>query len=219
MNAFTRQEIKAIAPNKPGDRWSAERARTSASVYQHQPVIDIRSHRVAAYHAVKRQWAKRSALPEIKRCIESSPAGRPLLLTLSLQNYVEVEHGQGNALLQLLQQYLWADRELIVHLEHHNDETWGPLEIYKRLQKSGIPTMVDAGASWDLPSINTLLDAQIIRFNAAQLPEALEQLLQLAKTLGVQTLLTDIRNKAQVAWARKLGFDWLQFNPARPSVI
>ena len=169
---------------------------------------------MVAYQAAKAEFPIHTALEQIALRIEHSPAGRPLLLTLGLQNYMQEEHGQGNALLELLQQHLWSDRELIVHLDQPYDEAWRAIEIYKQLQRAGIPTMVDAAASWDLSSINILIDAHITLFNTTQLPEPAEQLLELAHTMGVQTLLIGIGNKAQAEWAVEQGFDWLQVNPA-----
>lgn len=127
-----------------------------------------------------------------------------------MRRTLEEKLGQSNAVLRLLQQQLWSDRELIVHLDHPDDEAWPSMELYKGLQKAGIPIMVDASAAWDLPSLNILIDAHVIRFDATQLPESVEPLLDLAQMMGIQTLLANVSNASQVEWARQMGFDWLQ---------
>lgn len=219
MNAFTRQEITAITPSRSGKGWSRVQASTATQPYQYHAVVNAMSRCIVAYQAAETESPIHSALEQTILRIERSPAGRPLLLTLNVQDYLEEEHGQGNRLLALLQQYLWSDRELIVHLDHANDDVWRSIELYKRLQMAGIPTMVDAGRSWDLPSINILLDAHIVRFNAEQLTETVEQLLGLTQKMGVLTMLTDISNESQVKWAIKQGIDWLQVDPAKSKLI
>lgn len=213
MNAFTRQEISAITPRKTGARWSRVRSRFVTRSHQYDAVVDARTRHIVAYHAAKTASSIHSVLEEIPLCIESSPADSPLLLSLNLRDYVEEEHVQGNVLLELLEGYLWLDRELMIHLDHPDDDAWCSLEMYKRLQRAGIPTMVGAGRAWDLSSTNILLDAHIIRFNAAQLPTCVDQLLELSQRIGIQTLLADVRDQAHVAWALENGINLLQINP------
>lgn len=214
MNAFTRQEISAIRPSEPSKGWSRVPTCSAAQSPQYHAVVDAGTRHIVAYHATKTASSIHSVLEEIALCIDSGPAGGPLLLSLDLKDCMEEEHVEGNGLFELLERYLWSDRELMIHLGHPDDDAWCSLEMYKRLQKAGIQTMVDAGMAWDLPSTHILLDAHIIRFNAARLPPGVDQLLELAQRIGVQTLYTNIANRAQVAWALKQGIDWLQFNPA-----
>jgi len=217
MNAFTRQEIKALKPIA-GARWTSSWDGTSPRAYQYQPVIDATSSRIVAYQAVRTSSAADSALDEIELCIEESPAARPLLLTLSMQDYLVEEYDHWKTLVKILQQHLWRDRDVIVHLKDTHEESWGVMQMYRRLQKAGILTMVDAGVRWDLASMNILVDAHIMRFNAAQLLEPVEQLLEFARSLGIQTL-AGICNKAQSEWATRQGIDWLQVEQAKLELV
>ncbi|HZV61007.1 MAG TPA: hypothetical protein VFF75_01185 [Methylophilaceae bacterium] len=167
-----------------------------------------------AYQAVRTSSAAYSALDEIELCIAESPAARPLLLTLSMQDYLVEEYDHWKTLVKILQQHLWRDRDVIVHLKDTHEESWGVMQMYRRLQKAGILTMVDAGVRWDLASMNILVDAHIMRFNAAQLPEPVEQLLEFARSLGIQTL-AGISNKAQSEWRQDralIGYRWSKPN-------
>jgi hypothetical protein len=218
MNAFSRQEIKALKP-KTGARWICAWGGASPRSYQYQPVLDATSGRIVAYQAVITSSAAHSTLDEVELCIEEGPAGRSLLLTLSVQDYPVEEHDHRNMLVRILQQHLWRDRDVIVHLKHTHKESWGVMQMYRQLQQAGILTMVDAGVPWDLASINILVDAHIIRFHAAQLPEPVEQLLENSQSLGIHTLLAGIRNKAQAEWAARQGIDWLQVEAAEVELL
>jgi len=207
MNAFTRQEITAITPKRRARRWVPGSAVTAG--IQYSPVYDAASGQVAAYQAVTHKTAEHSLSDQIELHIENSPPGKPLLLALDLQLLLNEEHATDNAVLQTLQQHLWSEVELIACLQHAPDDAWRCMEVCKRLQKAGIPTMVNAHARWDLSSLHVLVDANTLEFSATQLPACVEQLLALAREMGIRTLLTEVKSRAQAAWAAKLGFDWL----------
>jgi len=207
MNAFTRHEITAITPKRRIESWC--RASDGGSLTRYQPILDAATGLIAAYRSVARKTSAHSLSERVELHIENSPPDKPLLLTLDHHQFMDEEHATDNAVLQVLQQHLWADVELIVCLRHAADEALLCMETYKRLQKAGIPTMVDAHAPWDLPSINTLVDANTLKFDASQLPASLEQLLGMAREMGIRTLLTEVKSRTQAAWAARKGFDWL----------
>jgi hypothetical protein len=207
MNAFTRQEITAITPQRRAARWS--RASDDIAGLRYRPVADVATGDIAAYQAMAYKTGKHSLPEQIELLIDNSPQGKPLLLALDPQQWMEEEHASDNAVLQALQQYLWSDLELIVCLQHAADEAWRSLEIYKQLQQAGIPTVVDAHAPWDASSLNVLVDANTLQFSASRLPACITQLLGLAREMGIRTLLTEVSSKAQAAWAARLGFDWI----------
>ena len=207
MNAFTRQEITAINPKRRIEGWC--RAPNGDSLTRYQPILDAVSGLIAAHRIVANKTSEPSLSELIELHIENSPPDKPLVLTLDHRQFMSEEHVTDNAVLQVLQQHLWADVELIVCLQHAPDEALICMETYKRLQRAGIPTMVDAHAPWDLPSINTLVDSNTLKFDASQLPASLEQLLSMAREVGIRTLLTEVKSRTQATWAARKGFDWL----------
>ncbi|HYD33304.1 MAG TPA: hypothetical protein VEA39_01945 [Methylophilaceae bacterium] len=200
MNAFTRQEISAITPETIHPAWIKSSPKAAFRTYQ--PVVDITSRRVVAYQA--KSPLIRTGENQLSKLIKQSPPGRPLLITLDLQEFMD-EQGSSDDMVSVLQQYLWSEFDVIVHLDGSPNDS-ELMQFYEQLQWAGVPTMVDATADWNPSSINILLDANIIRFTLPYFPETL---LEMTQQLGIQTLLAEI-DGVQIHNAKRLGFEWIQ---------
>lgn len=215
MNAFTRQEVSAVHLTRKTMEWQAEQQLPGRQL-TYLPIVQARSGRIVGYQA---EVSSDSAVIECLRMqLMHSPACGLLLMELEAADCLQKNHCQANHMCDLFSQEAWTERELVIHLRYGQDgSAWQAMQMQKRLQAQGIGFAV----SWDgcpiLLSIDALIDARLIRFEAKALKtdddaqaRVMAQVLNLAQALGIQTLLAEVSDGEQMEQARKLGFDWLQ---------
>lgn len=215
MNAFTRQEISAVHLTRKTRAGQAEQ-RLPGRQLTYLPIVHARSGRIIGYQADA--GADGGIIDCLRRQLMNSPACGLLLMELEAADCLQKNRCQANHMCALFSQEAWTERELVIHLRYGQDgSAWQVTQMQKRLQAQGVGFAV----SWDgcpsLLSMDALIDARLIRFEASALEtdddaqaRVVLQVMSLAHALGIQTLLAGVSDGEQVEKARKLGFDWLQ---------
>lgn len=217
MNAFTRQEITAVhlARSRHPAAWKSEQLPGRQEI-TYLPVVDARSTRIVGYQVTA--GSKSGAFDCLRMQIMNSPASGILLVELDA-DCLKNGRCHANYMCALFSQEAWTERELVIHLRlHRHSPDWQAMQMQKRLQALGIDVAVSWDGCFSLLALDALIDARVIRFKASALePErriseskAMAQVLQIAKRLGIQTMLAGVSDGEQMEKARKLGFDWLQ---------
>lgn len=219
MNAFTRQEVAAVHLTRSRNQASREDGLLlpGRQKMTYLPIVDVRSARILGYQAAVEPGHK--VFDCMRMQIMRSPAPGILLMELDAAACLKSGQCGTNRLCSLFTREAWTDRELVIHVRcNPHGSTCEAIQMQKRLQAAGI----DVAVSWDgcisLLGLDALIDARVIRFDASVLASedrpssvrAVAQVLQIAKKLGIETMLAGVSDGDQMERARQLGFDWLQ---------
>lgn len=216
MNAFTRQELTAIhlkGPGKPAV-WKSEQPLFDRRPSTYLPIMDARDAHLVGYQAVAA--TESGAFDCLRKQIMNSPAPGLLLIELDAAGCLGKGRCQASHLCALFMQDAWTERELVIQLRgRRHDGQYAQMQ--KRLQSAGISFAISWDGRMDLPSIDTLIDARLLTFDAALLRphwqpsavKAVAQVLNVVRKLGIQTMLTGVSDGEEMENARELGFDWL----------
>lgn len=213
MDAYSPQEFSAVHQPQVGSKWKSGNEQPARFTYL--PIVDARASRVVGYQAAA---ADGVVVDCLRQQLMHSPACGLLLMELEAADCLQKGRCQSNHMCALFSQEAWTDRELVIHL--HSDPSgsdWPVIQMQKRLQSQGIGFSVNWKGCQSLLSMDALIDARLIRFEASALEAgddvqaaSLSHGLHLARSLGIQTLLTGVSDGEQVEAARSQGFDWLQ---------
>lgn len=249
MNAFTAMERQVLAISQPVevDHLRADEILdvllSRRFGVEYKPIIEVQAGEVVGYQAQARFWtAAQQPIPtgamfaclhrnplllyhaelEIKKLqIAQAPASGWLMLNLDIDSFFEAGDDLRNAFLQLLKQYAWSDREIIINIvENHNlADAHRSQRMIALLQQNGTAVALeDMGIRWGMFSLSAFLDASVIRFNGAGLRALNEKgaqatvdwLVSAARRIGVQTIMSGVDSCDQFDWAKRLGVDCVQ---------
>lgn len=155
---------------------------------------------------------------QIERFPFGSHAANQLMLDLDIDSFMEAEQEPANPFVELFKQHSWSECELVINLveNRHAANIGRSQRVTELLQQNGIAVaMEDAGVRWDMLSLSAFLDAAVIKFNGAELQRlnasvaeaTVDWLVNAARRIGVQTLMTGISDCRAFEWARRLGVD------------
>lgn len=216
MNAFTTHEATAIeaASVRQSTPWVHASGHMEPGL-GYQAILDASSIQIVGYQVLPGRNTFNTEA--INQQIDECPLSGLLLLDIPISDEsVEKGYGIEASSLETIRRHRWTERELVVHIvATRKQSTWYACKL---LQESGVATAVDYDdMRHDLLSVDTFVDARLIRFRAAALmpergPVAAGALclLNAAKRLGIQTLVTAVATHDQAIRARALGIDWLQ---------
>lgn len=249
MNAFTTLEMQALATRQKvdADRLQADELLKVVLMRrfgaEYRPIVEVQAGEVVGYQAQARFWtATRQPIHagemfaclhrnplllyhvelEIKKLqIAQAPTSGWLMLNLDIDSFFEAGDDLNNVFLQLLKQYAWSDREIIINIvENHNmSDAHRSQRMIALLQQSGTAiALEDIGVRWGMFSLSAFLDASVIRFNGASLRALNEKaaqatvdwLVSAARRIGVQTVMSGVDSCDQFDWAKRLGVDCAQ---------
>lgn len=215
MNAFTRQEIQAVNRRfaQTGNLWHLRGRHfkgVSKSLIEYHPVVHADTHEVIGYHARPASRAPQDSYALMRLQIGQSPSAQTLFVSLDADDYLRAERSNGNRFLELFRQHAWAESELIVDVSCKTGHISKEQMVRERLQDAGIATVFDfRNTCWDVFSINALIDARVVTFDAGALRHH-ECAVEAARKMGVQAMLVNVVAPDQILAAKELGIDWLQ---------
>jgi hypothetical protein len=218
MNAFIRQEISAVHLTRQGkgQPWKPGQTLAESPSTTYLPIVDARLHHIVGYQAAAETAS--GAFECVRRQLMHGPQSGLLLVELDAAACMKSGRCHTHHLCSLFSHEAWTERELVIHLRYgHDDSAWPAMQMQKRLQAGGIGFAVSWDGCPNLLSLNALIDARLIRFEASALEtdnktqaSAVAEVLNLAQALGIQTMLAEVGDGEQVEAARRLGIDWLQ---------
>ena len=203
------------------------------------PVIDVRSGEVIGFQTSERFWTGRCRNPGTSQPLTSrlrrpslsyygrlglkqqqilcAPDHGWVMLDLDVDSFFAADAEPHNAYLQLFRQYAWTEREIIVNIvgQPKNADLQAMAD---RLQQYGIEIALNAaGLHRGQFSLEALLDATIVQFDSSILDRApgpagfsAETLMQIARDVGIQTVMTGVDRPEHYDRARKMGVDGVQ---------
>ena len=203
------------------------------------PVIDVRSGEVIGFQTSERFWTGRCRNPGPGRALTSrlrrpslsyygrlglkqqqilcAPDHGWVMLDLDVDSFFAADAEPHNAYLQLFRQYAWTEREIIVNIvgQPKNADLQAMAD---RLQQYGIEIALNAaGLHRGQFSLEALLDATIVQFDSSNLDRApgpagfsAETLMQIARDVGIQTVMTGVDRPEHYDRARRRGVDGVQ---------
>ena len=210
MNAFTRQEIKAVHLTR--SRSSADQLQRDRQPITYLPIVEARLQRIVGHQAIAQ--AENGIFDCVRRQIMHGPQSGLLLVELDAAACLKKGRCHADHLCALFLHEAWTERELVIYLDGGRNNRAGPdTQMQRRLQALGIGfAMSWENVGWF--ALDALIDARLIRFDVAALVPAqigpIASMLQAAGRLGIHTLLTGISESEQIEHARDMGFDWLQ---------
>ena len=236
MNAFHTAELARLraAPILLQDEELPRRTFSGRLIAAYEPIIGVRSGEVIGVQAAASYWTGNRGRSDTKheldteidqlalkrRQIALAPDHGWLMLDLDAGRFLKSGKAAQHALLQLLRQYVWSAREIIVNLVCADSDRLSEVQgVADRLQSCGLQIAVEeSGLRRGLFSLATLLDATIVKFDSsilrlrtrAAVNTRIEVLLRVAREAGIQVVMTGVDHAEHYQWARKMGVDGVQ---------
>lgn len=217
MNAFTRQEITAVHLTRTRNEAVSEVGLILPGKTAYLPIVDARSSRILGYQATVDPGL--GSFDCTRMQIAKSPAQGLLLMDMSAADCLKGGPCGAGRFCDLFAREAWTERELVIHVRCKGQGSVCEVaRMQQRLQSAGIGVAVSWEGCVSLHALDALIDARVIRFEATILEpdrqlassHAMDQVLRVAKRLGIQTMLAEVSDGEQIEQARRLGFDWLQ---------
>lgn len=216
MNAFARQEIKAVNRRyaKAQNTWHPQRqgfAGSNAALIEYFPILRASTHELVGYEARTINRAQQDSYALMRLQIEQSPGSGMLLLNLDAGDYLRADNSAGgNRFLRLLRQHAWTERDLVIDVSSKTGHAHEAEKVCRLLQEAGIATAFNfAQPSWDIYSINNLVGAHVIKLDAVALINHVGAT-DIANKMGIPIILLNMVTQAQRRIASELCIDWLQ---------
>lgn len=213
MNAFARNEIAILGSGYGVVQRHPLPVRTALQ-FLYEPIITLATGRPAGYQASMPTMTSVGGYTLCRMQLEHCPPSDLLLLNLSPDALLGREAG----LLPLLAEHVWEDHELVVNIVHQDKGHARDSRLaYQRLQQAGIAIALEDTAVLEINNLAAFLDARLLKINVSTLETParkrstpLECMLDVARKVGIQTLLAGVETKEHLDWAKKLDVDLVQ---------
>ena len=230
MNAFHTLELARLRtrPQAPPDAATLNVNIPDYPSVTYMPIIGVCSGEAIGFQTVPRYSTSHlhgrpeRALDELalqRQQIAHAPRRGWLMLQLDASRFLALSARSQHAMLQLLGQYVWSEREIVVKLACADDRA-DPAkvgEVADRLQRRGIAIAVEeSDLRRGLISLAMLLDAAVVLFDSSALrlktqgAAAVEVLLRVARDAGIEVVMTGVDHVEHYRWAGRMGVDGVQ---------